>query len=490
MSRYRRFSPDEAGALADRLGMEFAEGDAESVAEYSDVDVYDELEAVPIHELRSRTGGDVYETPPYRSTPDEDPYNAWITRFDSSRPDTNGLLSGVDIGVKDNLAVRGVELTNASHGFEGVVPDEHATVVERLLDAGARLRGKTNLDEMAMGPTSESSAFGPSLNPANPDHVAGGSSGGSGAAVAAGDVALALGSDTGGSIRIPASYCGIVGLKPTHGRVPKRGFLTQAESLEEVGPMAEDVETAARAMEVIADSPSNESREQFSTDLGIDLSEVTLGVIDHYLNDFATDEVRETVQAALDRFASLGATIETVEIPELAHTNAAWWGIGPVEFAMAYLSNDIGLGQRRPGIESLADGFDRVGGATSDRIGTVPKEMILLGAHLLFDQGGYHYVRGKNLREALTTAVDETFSEYDALVTPSTPTTALAVGAFGTEEMPSPNGSLAPANVTGHPALSLPCGESNGLPVGLQLIGSWYEDEKLFDVAYEFEQSI
>lgn len=495
MSKYRRLSEEGMVALAERIGMELTEGEAASAASYSDIGVYDDLEAAPVESLtRREDDADYFETAPYRPESDEDLYNAWITRFDLVRPDADGPLSDVTIGVKDNIAVRGVELTNASHGFEGLVPDVHATVVDQLLDAGGRLRGKTNLDEMAMGPTSESSAFGPATNPHNDDHVAGGSSGGSGAAVAAGDVDLALGSDTGGSIRIPASYCGVVGLKPTHGRVPKRGFVTQGDSLEDIGPMAIDVETAARAMEVIADPlpgdgrADSDGRESFAADLGTDLDSVTIGVLENYFEGFATDTVVETVRDAVDDLESLGASVTSVEIPELDHVGSAWWGVGPIEFAAAYLTNDVGLWRRRGGIESLATGFERVRRGTSADIGTVPKEVILLGAHLLFNHGARHYARAQNLRTALTEVVDETLSEMDVLVTPSTPTTALELGAFGNEEMPSPNESLTPANVTGHPALSIPCGAVEGLPVGMQLIGDWYDDGVLFDVAYEYEQ--
>lgn len=489
MTRYRPLSEADAEALAEQIGMELTEGETASAAAYSDTDVFAELESLPLDQLCGFSGGgDAYETPPYRPADDENPHNAWITRFDLIRGDTDGLLSGVNVGVKDNVCVRGAELTNASHGFEGFVPSENATVVERLLDAGARLRGKTNLDEFAMGPTSESSAFGPVTNPHDARRVAGGSSGGSGAAVAAGTVDLALGSDTGGSIRIPASYCGIVGLKPTHGRVAKRGFITQGDSLEEMGPMATDVETAARGMEVIADPLADSTRECFAHDLGRDLSGVRFGVIDRYTGDFARKPVLAEFESALDRLKSLGAIVETVELPELDHVGAAWWGIGPAEFAGAYFTNDVGLWRRRAGITNLADGFERVRCATSDAISSVPKEVILLGAHLLFDHGGHHYVRAQNFRVALTDVVSESLEEYDALMTPSTPTVAPELGAFGNEEMPPPNGSLVSANVTGHPAISVPCGESDGLPVGLQLIGPWGGEKELLDAAYAFEQ--
>ncbi|WP_101295805.1 amidase [Halegenticoccus soli] len=490
MSMYRRLSEADAEALAEQIGMEVTKGEAAAAAAYSESDAYADLESAALDALCDFSGGgDTYGEPPYRPTDGENPHNAWITLFDLVRTGADGLLSDVEVGVKDNICVRGVELTNASRGFEGFVPGAHATVVERLLDAGARLRGKTNLDEFAMGPTSESSAFDPVTNPHDAERVAGGSSGGSGAAVAAGTVDLALGSDTGGSIRIPASYCGVVGLKPTHGRVSKRGFVTQGDSLEEIGPMAADVETAARGMEVIADPLPREGRERFVDDLGRDLSDTRFGVLGRYTDGFARDSVLEEFDAALDRLESRGATVDTIEVPELDHVGAAWWGIAPAEFAAAYFTNDIGLWRRRAGIPSLAKGFERVRRATSDDISSVPKEVILLGAHLLFNHGGYHYVRAQNLRAALTDVVDEALEAYDVLVTPSTPTVAPELGAFGNEEMPPPNGALAPANVTGHPALSVPCGDVDGLPVGLQLIGPWHGEKDLLDTAYAFEQS-
>lgn len=468
--------------------MGLSDGEAQRGADYADTDAPRDLESIPVESLRAdERGGDRYHRPPYRPAAEENPNNAWITRFELDRPGADGPLDGVPTAIKDNMCVRGAELTNASRGFEGFVPGDHATFVERLLDAGARLRGKTNMDELGMGPSSESSAFGPVTNPHDEGHVAGGSSSGSGAAVAAGDVDLALGSDTGGSIRIPASYCGVVGLKPTHGRVPKRGFVTQAASFDDVGPMATDVETAARAMEVISDPLPGGERESFD-DLGTDLSGLTVGVIDRYMEDFAEDGVVDAVTDALDALADAGATVERVSIPELEHVGAAWWGIAPPEFAAAFATNDIGLWDHHAEIPSLADGMARVGAATSTEIGTIPKEVILMGAHMLYEHDGYHYVRAQNLREALKDAIDEALADYDVLAAPSTPTTAMELGEFGHEPMPDPNGALTPANVTGHPSLNVPCGNVDGLPAGLQLLGRWYDDKRLFDVAAEYER--
>ncbi|WP_224450389.1 amidase [Haloprofundus salilacus] len=487
MSRYRMPTVEDIEDVADRIGMSLSEGEAERGASYADNGMPERLEGVPVESLRAGDGdGDQYHVAPFRPSDDENPNNAWITRFELDRPDADGQLAGLPTAIKDNLAVRGSEMTCASRGFENVVPGAHATVVERLLAAGASLRGKTNMDELGMGPSSESSAFDPVTNPHSDEHVAGGSSSGSAAAVGEGEVDLALGSDTGGSIRIPSSYCGVVGLKPTHGRVPKRGFVTQAASLDDVGPIATDVTTAAKGMEVISDPLPNGERESFD-DLGTDLADLKIGVIDRYMEEFAEDDVFDRVANALDDIEAAGATVDSVSIPELEYVGPAWWGIGPVEFAAAFATNDIGLWDHHAEIPSLADGMARVGGATSADIGTIPKEVILMGAHMLFEHDGYHYVRAQNLREVIKDALDETLETYDVLAAPSTPTTAMELGAFGSEEMPSPNGSLCAGNVAGHPSLTLPCGTSDGLPVGLQFLGSWYDDRTLLDVAAEYE---
>jgi Asp-tRNA(Asn)/Glu-tRNA(Gln) amidotransferase A subunit family amidase len=487
MSRFRSVSEREVAALADQLNIDFAMGEAADAADRLNTlaDIYVDLENAPTESLTERSDhGEVFETQPYRSAPSEDTHNAWITRFDLHQQDAGTVLDGIDIAVKDNMCVRGVELTCGSRAFEGFVPATHATVVRRLLDAGGRLIGKTNMDELAFGPTSETSAFGPTTNPAETTHVTGGSSSGSAAAVAAGEVDLALGTDTGGSVRIPASYCGIVGIKPTYGRVPLHGVVELAYSMDHVGTLARDVETAACGLDAIADPLPGDNA--FGDDLGIDPSSLTVGVEERYFEEYVSDGVERTVRGAIDAFADMGADIVEVDIPELEYSREAWWGIAPAEFA-AYATNPTGLWRHGEAERSLAAAMARVRG-DSRALGANIKEMLVLGQHILATHDGYHYVRGRNLRAALRKAYDATLTEIDVIASPATPTTALEIDGFERGVTPPVNWNTHPTNLTGHPSVSVPCGETGGLPVGLQLIGA--RDDDTIDAAYTYEQRV
>lgn len=486
MSRFRSVSEREVAALADQLNIDFTMGEAADAADRLNTlaAIYVDLENTPTESLTERSDhGDVFETRPYRSAPSEDTHNAWITRFDLHQQDAGTALDGIDIAVKDNMCVRGVELTCGSRAFEGFVPATHATVVQRLLDAGGRLVGKTNMDELAFGPTSETSAFGPTTNPAETTHVTGGSSSGSAAAVAAGEVDLALGTDTGGSVRIPASYCGIVGIKPTYGHVPLHGVVELAYSMDHVGTLARDVETAACGLDAIADPLPGDNA--FSEDLGTDPSSLTVGVEEGYFEEYVSEDVERTVRGAIDAFADMGADIVEVDIPELEYSREAWWGIAPAEFAASYATNSTGLWRRGKTERSLAAAVARVRGA-SRALGANIKEMLVLGQHILATHDGYHYVRGRNLRATLREAYDATLTEVDVIAAPSTPTTALEIGGFERGVTPPVNWNTHPTNLTGHPSVSVPCGETGGLPVGLQLIGA--RDDDAIDAAYTYEQ--
>mgnify|MGYP006281136975 CR=1 FL=1 len=491
MSRMRTVTEAEVEELADWVGVEFAPDEAADAADRIGAlaPIYRDLEAAPIESLTGDAPGThVFETTPHRPTADEDPYNAWITRFDLVREGAMGVLDGMDVALKDNMAVRGVELTCGSAAFADVVPGANAAVANRLLDAGARIVGKTNMDELAFGPTSETSAFGPTPNPADTDHVAGGSSSGSAAAVAAEEVDLALGSDTGGSVRIPASYCGIVGIKPTYGLVPRTGFGALAYSMDHIGPFARDVETAARGLAVLADGPPGSGPVDYHRDLGCDLADVTVGVVDRFFETHVSDGVERSVRAAIDDLADAGATVESVAIPELAYSREAWWGIATPEFAAEYAGDGTELWRRGPVEPTLAAAQRRVRRASSRAFGTNVKEMLALGAHLLETHGGYHYVRARNLRAAITTAFDDALEGIDVIAAPSTPTTALELGGFDRGTTAPVNWDTHPTNLTGHPSVSLPCGEAGGLPVGFQLMASWYDEQRLLDVAHEYER--
>jgi Asp-tRNA(Asn)/Glu-tRNA(Gln) amidotransferase A subunit family amidase len=493
MVRFGDIFDSDVAALADRLDLEFSDQELTDAADRMETlaGIYKELDAAPVERLAAESSGrDSFEAGIRRPGSDEDPYNAWLTRFNLSRPDADGPLSGLSVGVKDNTCVRGVELTCGSRAFEGVVPDEHAPVVERLLKAGATITGKTNMDEFAFGPTSETSAFGPTENPVAEGHVTGGSSSGSAAAVAAGVVDLALGTDTGGSVRIPASYCGIVGMKPTYGRVPLQGIVPLAYSMDHVGTLARNVETATKGLAAIAD-PDPDPDGGPAVDpaaLGTDVESLTVGLAPGFFEKHTSDTVEEAVRGAVDELATAGAEVREVEIPALEYSRQAWWGLAPSEFAAEFAANAAGIWRSGRSTPSLVAGMGRVRHASSDALGSNIKEMLALGAYLNVEQNGYYYARARNLRTALVEEFDEALSEVDLLAAPGTPTTALEIDGFERGITPPVNWVTHPTNLTGHPSVALPCGEVDGLPVGLQFIGPTGADQAVLDAAYAYEQ--
>lgn len=417
--------------------------------------------------------------------PVEDPHNAWLSRFGLSRPEANGPLSGLTVAIKDNTAVKGVPLTCGSTAFEDVVPGTNAAVVDAILDSGARIVGKTNMDELAFGPTSETSAFGPTENPEAAGHVAGGSSAGSAAAVAAGEVDIALGSDTGGSIRIPASYCGVVGIKPTFGRVPTHGVVPMAPSMDHVGPLAESVELAARALDVF--SPGTTEGGSFASTIDPDPTGLTIGVAEPFFDDYVSEGVESAVRSSLRALGDRGATVRTVSISTLDRSRETWWGIAPTEFAGIYLTDGCGLFDRIATEPTIAAAIRRVRRASSHEFGRNVKAMFALGTCLLETHGGAHYVRAKRLRDELQSAIDAALAEVDVLAAPTTPTTALEIGGFERGETPPVNWDTHPTNLTGHPSVSVPCGAVDGLPVGLQFIAEWNDEQAAIDTAAAVE---
>ncbi len=403
-------------------------------------------------------------------------------------------LAGVPFAVKDNLVTRGVRTTAGSRVLENFVPPYTATAVDRLRAAGAVLLGKTNLDEFAMGSSTEHSAFGPTRNPWDLKRVPGGSSGGSAAAVAAGMVPLALGSDTGGSIRQPAAYTGVLGFKPTYGRVSRYGLIAYASSLDVVGPFARSVGDLAAAMEAIAgrdpkDATSLEAAPAFTEALDRPVQGLRVAWVRETLGPGTDPGVRE----ALERFAGvledLGLTVGEVGLPELEYALAAYYLVATSEASSNLARYDGTLyGARAPGEELVA----AMKATRARYFGAEVKRRIFMGTFAL--SSGYYqayYGRALRARAAIARAFERAFADYDLLLTPTAPTPAFRLG----EKLADPlsmyltDVNTVAANLAGLPALSLPAGFSRGLPVGVQLLGPPLADERLLAVARAYERA-
>jgi len=405
-----------------------------------------------------------------------------------------GPLAGVPVALKDNLNTRGMPTTCGSRMLEPYLPPYDAHAVARLRDAGAILFGKTNLDEFAMGSSTEHSAFGPSRNPYNLDCTTGGSSGGSAAAVAAGLVPLALGSDTGGSIRQPAAFCGIVGMKPTYGTVSRYGLVAFASSLDQIGPFARHVGDARLLLKAVA---GHDPRDATSSVRGFQadgkkspqsLRGVRIGLPLEYFDEGIAAEVRAAVGSAHAVLQRLGAEVVETSLPLTRYAIPAYYIVAPSE-ASSNLARYDGMryGYRADGADS-EEVFARTRG---DGFGAEVKRRILLGTFAL--SSGYHdeyYGRAQKVRAAIRKQIEEAFEKVDLLLTPTTPTVAFPLG----EKIDDPlsmymNDVLTvTANLAGIPALSLPCGRSKeGLPIGLQLMAPRFEEAKLLRVAQAYE---
>ena len=392
-----------------------------------------------------------------------------------------GPLAGRTVAVKDNISTAGVRTTCGSRMLEDYVPPYDATVVERLKAAGATIVGKTNMDEFGMGTTTETSYFGPTENPVAPGRVPGGSSGGSAAAVAAGEADLALGSDTGGSIRCPSAFCGVVGIKPTYGLVSRYGLVAYANSLEQIGPFADSVEDAARLLEVIAgpddrdattrDPPETAPEISYAEAADGDVDGLTIGVPEE-LFDGVEKAVVETVHDALDTYEDRGATLSSVSLPSVEHAVEAYYVIAMSE-ASSNLARFDGV---RYGVSGGTDDSwnEAFGNAREEGFGDEVKRRILLGTYAL--SAGYHdkyYKKAQDARAWIKQDFDRVLSEVDVLATPTMPVTPFELGE-GIEDplmLYLADANTVPVNLADLPALSVPAGRVDGLPVGLQFIG-------------------
>ena len=409
-----------------------------------------------------------------------------------------GPLAGLPLAIKDNLCTRGVRTTCASRMLDQFVPPYESTVTERLWRAGGVLVGKTNLDEFAMGGSTETSAFGATQNPWNIDHVPGGSSGGSAAAVASGSCIASLGSDTGGSIRQPASFCGVVGLKPTYGRVSRWGLVAFASSLDQVGPFATSVADAAELLQVIAGPDPRDSTclkaevPDFSSGLNQSIKGLKVGVIRECFDAKGLDaEVKASTQAAAAQLEALGAELVEVSCPRFTDGIATYYVIAPSE-ASANLARYDGVkyGFRAADAESLAAMTAR---SRAEGFGAEVQRRILIGTYAL--SAGYvdaYYRKAQQVRTLIRRDFDAAFERVDVLLTPTAPSTAFKAGAHADDPLAMYLADLLtiPVNLAGLPAISVPCGFSDaGLPIGVQLIGNVLDEARLLRVAHQYEQA-
>ncbi|MEH7223356.1 Asp-tRNA(Asn)/Glu-tRNA(Gln) amidotransferase subunit GatA [Bacillus sp. JJ1566] len=407
-----------------------------------------------------------------------------------------GLLFGMPIGVKDNIVTKGLRTTAASKILENFDPIYDATVVQKLKSAQTVTVGKLNMDEFAMGSSNENSGFKVTKNPWDLERVPGGSSGGSAAAVAAGEVLFSLGSDTGGSIRQPAAFCGVVGLKPTYGRVSRFGLIAFASSLDQIGPVTRTVEDNAYLLQAISgidpmDSTSaNVDVPNYVSALTGDVKGLKIAVPKEYLGEGVNEEVRQSVLDSLKVLEGLGATWEEVSLPHSKYALATYYLLSSSE-ASANLARFDGVryGYRTDNAENLIEMYKQ---SRSEGFGDEVKRRIMLGTFAL--SSGYYdayYKKAQKVRTLIKKDFEDVLEKYDVIIGPTTPTPAFKIG----ENMEDPLTMYAndiltiPVNLAGVPGISVPCGFSNGLPLGLQIIGKHFDESTIYRVADAFEKA-
>ena len=408
-----------------------------------------------------------------------------------------GPLAGVPIAIKDNMCTEGVLTTCSSKILGNFIPQFSSEAVKRIEEAGAVVIGKTNMDEFAMGSTTETSAYGPTKNPWNTEHVPGGSSGGSAAAVAANECFCALGSDTGGSIRQPASYCGVVGMKPTYGTVSRYGLIAYGSSLDQIGPLCKDVTDCATIMEVIAshdkkDSTSVERKDtDFTSALVDDVAGMRIGIPRDYFGEGLDPQVKEAVLSAAEVLKSKGAIVEEFDLSLGEYAIPTYYTIAAAE-ASSNLERFDGVkyGFRAKDYDGLHSMYKKT---RSEGFGPEVKRRIMLGSFVL--SSGYYdayYLKALRVKAMIKKAFDEAFAKYDVILGPVAPTTAPKLGSSLADPIKMYLGDIytISVNLAGLPGISVPCGkDDNGLPIGVQLIGDCFNEKKLIQTAYAYEQA-
>lgn len=418
------------------------------------------------------------------------------TKIDAG--ELTGPLAGVPVAIKDNMCTKGVLTTCSSRILENFVPTFTAEAVINLEKAGAVILGKTNMDEFAMGSTTETSHYGATKNPWNTKHVPGGSSGGSAAAVAADECSFALGSDTGGSIRQPSSYCGVTGMKPTYGTVSRYGLIAYGSSLDQIGPIAKDVTDCAAILETIASYDPKDSTSirrddyDFTSALVDDVKGMKIGIPKDYLIEGLNPEVKAAIMNAAHKLEEKGAVVEEFDLSLVEYAIPAYYVIACAEASSNLARFDgVKYGYRTPEYNELHEMYKKT---RSEGFGPEVKRRIMLGSFVL--SSGYYdayYLKALRTKALIKQAFDKAFSKYDVILGPVAPTTAPEIGSSLADPIKMYLGDIytISVNLAGLPGISVPGGfDSKGLPIGVQMIGNCFEEKKIIRAAYAFEQSL
>ncbi len=492
-------TPEQLRDLAEGIGLDLTEADLESylgliapnIAAYNVVDAMpDNLPAVTYP-----------RTPGYRPDAEENPLNAWYYKSEIKGA-AGGKLFGKTAVLKDNVMVAGVPMMNGAATLEGYIPEIDATIVTRLLDAGAEIVGKAHCESFCLSGGSHTNATGPVHNPHRMGYSAGGSSSGSAALVAAGEVDLAIGGDQGGSIRIPASFCGIYGLKPTHGLVPYTGIMPIEVYVDHAGPMTATVADNAAMLEVIAGSDGYDPRQYaptthaYTESLGGGVEGLKIALVkEGFGHENSEPDVDAKVRGAAETLSNLGAVVEEVSIPWHTLGSALWVPIGVEGLTQTMMWGD-GYGLSRPDlyVTSLMD-YHRGWRHRANEMSVTTKMFTLLGTYINQQHGSRYYGKAMNITRQLTAAYDAVLADHDLLAMPTTVMKA--------QRLPGPDASVeesveralemiantAPFNITHHPAMNVPCGMSDGLPVGLMLVAKHFDEPTIYRAAQAFEQA-
>jgi aspartyl-tRNA(Asn)/glutamyl-tRNA(Gln) amidotransferase subunit A len=423
---------------------------------------------------------------------------AQLDRQLASGESKNGLLTGIPLAIKDNIVTRGARTTCASRILENYIPPYDATVMSRLKESGAILLGKTNCDEFAMGSSTENSAFFPTRNPWDLERVPGGSSGGSTAAVAAGEAPGALGSDTGGSVRQPAAFCGTVGLKPTYGRVSRYGLVAFASSLDQIGPVGNSVADVALLLQAIAGSDPRDSTsaagpvEDYSGEIEKEVKGLKIGVPEEWFGSGLDPQIEQSIQAAIKKLEGMGCTLVEVSMPQTEYAISTYYIIAPAEASSNLARYDgVKYGHRSADQKDLDSMFKST---RSEGFGEEVKRRIMIGTYVL--SAGYYdayFLKAGKVRTLLKNDYLEAFKKVDFLVGPTTPSLPFKIGEKSTDplQMYLMDIYTVTANLAGIPGLSLPCGFSQeGLPIGLQIQAPYFQEARLLNLAHALEQEL